>query len=300
MIHRLVLWGARDSLDSLRHIFRAFHQTAGKLGIPSVWVDDSDPATWNLATGDTVIAADVTAKHLPYLRGVRYVLHNFSGDAPLCQALEWTPENLLRLQVWTTDATGEEWAPCRQFDLSARTLFEPWGSDLLAEEFMEPVFNPASSEVSFVGAVWSDTHQGVELGNEATIARLRAACMGRGLRLAHRTQISDAEMVRVTREARLAPAFAGNWQVEHGYLPCRYFKAAAYGVLAFGNVPAAERLLGPASIAQDTLEATLDEALRLTRGPYLNLVREQQRRIAPYTYRQSIEAIDRAFEEIRA
>lgn len=282
----------------MRHIFKAFHSNAVKLGIDSVWVDDRHPIS--LQYGDTVIAADVTAANLPYETGVDYVLHNFSGDDPLCDDLRDTPEHLLRLQVWTKDASGEVWAPCRQFDLSARTLFQPWGADLLKEEFLEPVFNPDSHDCVFVGAVWSDQYQGVELGNKQTINKLREACYPRRLRFVHRTQISDAEMIDLTRAARVAPAFAGDWQVSKGYIPCRYLKTPAFGALAFGNVPEAEALLGGASLMQETLEGTLDAVLSLGRGRYLALVREQQQAISLYTYRQSLAAIERALEEIKA
>lgn len=296
---RLIVWGGTTGRDSFRHIMRAFHQTASKLGIQSLWIDDRE--AFGPKAGDTVIAADVTAKHLRYVPNVDYVLHNFdSNTSDLCQALEATPERLLRLQVWTNDATGEEWDTCRQFDREARTLFQPWGSDLLAEEFLEPVFQPQSRDVTFVGAVWSDKGtDGVELGNEAVIGELQSACASRALKLRLLTHITDAENMLAVRSARLAPAFAGPWQCEKNYLPCRYFKTAAYGQLAFGNVPAAEALLGAASIAVDGVAETLDEALKLNRTRYTNLVRDQQRVVARFTYRESIAAIERALREIK-
>lgn len=312
MIKRLVVWGGRDSLDSIRHCWRAFHENALKLGIDSIWVNDSDPAARHaLRAGDTVLAADVTGKHLPYAPEVDYLLHNWDGAHPLAQALETTPQRLLRLQVWTMDATGEKWAPCRQFDREARTLFQAWGSDLLAEDFLKPVFNPSSLDITFVGAIWSDQHDGTELGNREVIDELRVACAQRGLKWRHLTQVGQGEMVALVREARLAPAFAGAWQVANGYLPCRAFKAPAYGVLGFTNVLQMESLYGAASVAVGSVgeclrveridvAATLDAALSLDRGRYLNLVREQQRVVADYTYRESILAIVRAFEEIRS
>lgn len=305
MIKRLVTWGGLDSLDSFRHIMRAYHETAKKLEIDTIWVDDIDPAAQDaLRPGDTVIAADVTGRHLPYREDVNYCLHNFDGGSDLCRALEQTPERLLRLQVWTIEANGEEWDACREFNRDARTLFQPWGTDLLAEEFLPPVFNPDSRDITFVGAVWSDQYEGVELGNEAVIGELRDHCVRRSYTFRHLTQIPVDQLVAETRGARLAPAFAGAWQVEKNYLPCRAFKTAAYGALSFGDVPLMENLLGAGSIVDDpwgaTVAGTMDAALRLNRAVYTNLVREQQRVVARYTYRQNIEAIARAFEEIRA
>ena len=175
----------------------------------------------------------------------------------------------------------------------------PWGSDLLPEEFLEPIYNPLSKEITFVGAIWADQYQGVELGNKHTMEELRRVCERRRLHFRHLTQVSDAEMILAMRSARLTPAFAGDWQVSHGYVPCRYFKCAAYGTLAFGNVPSAEGLLGAASISDGTVEGTMEAALGLSRGRYLNLCREQQRIASRYTYRESLNAIGRALEEIK-
>lgn len=301
MIKRLVVWGGNGSdLDSLRWIMRSFYLTARKTGIEAHWVADAPESMGAMQPGTTVIAADRWSQHLAYNPWVDYCLHNFSGSDPLPTALDAHPEHLIRLQVWTNEASGEKWDECRQWDRDARTLFQPWGSDLLPEEFLEPTYNPLSKEVMFVGAIWADQYLGVELGNKHTMAELKRCCERRRLTFRHLTQVSDQEMVFAMRTSRLTPAFAGDWQVSHDYVPCRYFKCAAYGTLAFGNVPAAEGLLGAASISDGTVEGTLEAALGLNRGRYLNLVREQQRVASRYTYRASLDAIGRALEEIKA
>ena len=295
---RLVVWGGRENLDSIRHILRAYHANAGKVGIPSVWLPDSRGSLDQIRSGDTVLAVNVTSRNLDYLAGVSYVLHNFSGDDPLCVALEDTPERLLRLQVWTNDASGEEWDLCRQFDRDARTLSMPWGTDLLAEEFLEPVFVPDSRRVIFVGAIWSDSYQGTELGNESAIEELKQACLARGLTFEHRTQIPDEQMIRLVRESRLAPALAGQWQCDNGYVPCRALKNVSYGQLCITNVPSVQRIMGAGVVGGETVAELVENALSLNRTRFTNLVREQQRRVQRYTYRENLAAIGRAFEEI--
>lgn len=292
MIDRLVVWGGREGLDSFRHIMRHFHQNAGKMGIQSIWVDDS-PA-FRPQPGDTVIAADVTAKHIPFVKGVDYVLHNFDGSHPICQ--QANPENLLRLQVWTHDASGEHWDSSRQFDREARILFQPWGTDLLPEEFMEPVFNPQSRNITFVGAIWKEMHHGTDLGNENAILELKAAAKEAGLTFNHLTQISDTEMVNVLREARLTPAVAGGWQVEHGYIPCRALKNPTFGCMSFTNVPVVRELL-KTHIEGDTVTELVSNALRMKRSEYELVVRSQQIAVFPYNYRENLLAIDRALQE---
>ena len=291
-----MVWGGGADLASHRHIHRAFFQNARKLGVPAVWVEDK-PENAHVVTPDSVvIGIDIWGQFLPYVDGAKYCLHNFDGSHHLYEQI---PDgDFLRLQVWTKDAYGENWDTCRQFDRDGKVLFQPWGTDLLAEEFPDPVFSGDSRNVTFVGAIWSEKHEGTDLGNEAVIQELRDACAEYGLSFRHLTHVSDDENVAATREARLAPSFVGGWQNQHGYLPCRAFKLPSYGALMFTNSDAVNHLFGDATVSGYTVSEALGAALALRRGEYLDLVREQQRIAARYSYRESLQSIDRALQEI--
>jgi hypothetical protein len=295
MIEKLVVWGGRHGLESHRWIHRGFFSAAKKMGIPSVWVDDVYENQAELTPGAVVISADIWNRCIRAVPGVRYVLHNYDGSHPIFHQVE--PERILRIQVWTNDAEGEDWGKCRAYHREGRVLFQPWGTDLLAEEFLDPVFNPHGRDVAFVGAVWSDVRGGQDLGNASMIDELRLTLADFGLRFVHLTQVSDEENMSAVRSGRLAPAFAGGWQVAHNYLPCRGFKNISYGVACLTNVPVMQELLGDTAIPGQTLDDVLRAALALHRVEYLNLVRAQQRVVANYSYRESLETIDRALEE---
>jgi hypothetical protein len=298
---RLVVWGGREDLSSHRWIQKAFHETALKTGINSLWLANSPEYVTDIQPGDLVISADIYGEWLPYVPGADYVLHNFDGGSRLCQHLEQTPERLLRLQVWTDDATGDDWGPCRSFDREARTLFQPWGTDLTPSEFLDPVFNPTSRDATFVGAIWADQHNGVELGNEGVIADLKAVLAERRLAFNHLTQVSEADQVAALRLSRLTPALAGAWQAAKGYLPCRCFKLPSYGCAMFTNVAAVNRLFDGATSGPETsLADQVDEMLGLGEGDYTDLVLAQQEVAAGFTYIQSLSSILRAFVEMRS
>ena len=297
---KLVLWGAHGDLDSLRHIWHHYRDTANKLGIVALTVPDVESSQAHLTPGTLCLAADVWSKGIGTARpGVDYVLHNFSGTDPLPASLEATPERLLRLQVYTTDSHGEQWDKYRFYSKEGRILFQPWGTDLLPEEFFDPVYNLQSNEVTFVGAIWSDQYQGTELGNEQVINELRELLKERGLRFRALTHITDTENLSAVRTARLAPAFAGSWQVDHDYLPCRVFKNVSYGAIAITNVRAFKFLFQDCGLKGFTVAELLDEALSLKRNQYAEMVREQQRVVSHYSYRDSLVAIERALEEGR-
>lgn len=290
--NKLVVWGGLTGHESHRHIHRHFWDAARKMGWSSQLVDDQEQNRALLTPGTLVITADIYGVNIgEAMPGVQYVIHNFDGSHVLCQSAE--PENLLRLQVWTNDAFGTQWGDFRAYDHDSRILFQPWGTDLFAEEFMDPVFNPYSNEVTFVGAIWADQYQGTELGNVKMIEDLQLLCADNSLKFVHRTGISDKENMASVRSARLAPAFAGGWQVDHNYLPCRVFKNISYGVLGFTNVPALKELLHLPDMSHNEM---FEWALKLKRTKYLGIVRQQQRKISRYTYRESLIAIERALD----
>ncbi len=295
---RVVVWGGRTDLHSHGHIHRHFFRAAQALGLPAFWVDDEPAARGLLEPGTLVIAADIWANHIaPAAPHVSYVLHNFDGSHPLCRDLENAPERLLRLQVWSNDALGEPWDIARSYFREGRTLFQPWGTDLLADEFLAPVANLEARDAVFVGAIWSDRSDEGELGNEGAIDELRTALAARGLGFRHLTHVSDAENVDAVRSARLAPAFAGAWQVSHNYFPCRVFKNVSYGQVAITNVPGLQELFSACGLGATTIEGMIGEALELAETDYLDLVREQQRIVSRYTYRESFGAFARALQE---
>lgn len=294
---KLVVWGGHKDLSSHRWIHKHYHEAARKLGIQSIWVNDYEARNDYIEPGTTVIAIDIDSDHLDFHDDVRYVLHNFDGSHPICQMAE--PKNLLRMQVWTDAATGVKWDTCRSFDKDGRIVFFPWGTNLLAEEFMEPTLNVTTNEVVFVGAIWSERSNRGELGNEMAINELKYHLGNMGLKFTHYTHIPDEANIRAVRAARLAPAVAGGWQAANGYLPCRVFKNPSYGVLMFTNVPAVNALFGDATVpGGSNMREMLTNALKLKKKDYEELVRAQQKVAAKYTYRENLLAIDRAFEEM--
>ncbi len=291
---RLVLWGFTESLDSIRHIFRHYERAARRLGKETLWLPDAPTSLAALRTGDLVLGVDVEGLHLRAVPDVDYVLHNFDGSHPVFERLS---ENcLLRLQVFTRAAEqyGIAWDPVRRYDRAARTLFQPWGTDLFVDEFLEPAYvdHVYATSAVFVGAVWDDGG----LGNASAIDELRGILAERGIELRHLTHVPDEENVAEVRRSRIAPAFAGAWQVENDYLPCRVFKNVSYGKVALTNVPRFERLFAGARLG-GTIAEVVDAALALSELDHAELVVAQQAIVARYTYRESLEAIARALEE---
>ncbi len=293
---RFILWGLKGDAggDSFRHIHRHYKHALKKLGNPVEWWMDEPESRDLLEPGDLVFAVDIASNHLGgQVPGVTYILHNFGPSHLIWENLD--PERTLRLQVYTNACArwGVEWEPGRRFDREGRTLFQPWGTDLLAEEFRAPTFEGHSTEIPFVGSIWDTDGQ----GNLSAISELKAICAAHRLVFRHYVHIDDPTNVTVVRRARLAPAVTGKWQVENDYLPCRVFKNVSYGALALTNVPKFRELFGDAFVSFGSVSQIITDALAFTQDEYLELVAAQQEVVKRYTYRESLLSIERALEE---
>lgn len=293
---RFVLWGLTDGHDSFRHVHRHYYTTCGRLGKDVAWFPDVEGSREALHKGDLVFAVDVASDHIgKAVEGVDYVLHNFDSSHEVWDGMR--DEQALRLQVYTNacERYGVEWAPGRRYDRAGRILFQPWGTDLLAEDFKPPVFNPDSIEVPFVGSIWDSDGQ----GNIHAINELKKVVNDRRLTFRHYVHVSDKRNLHAVRAARIAPAFTGAWQIEQDYLPCRVFKNVSYGALALTQVPFFRRLFGDAWTCFGSVGQIVTDALDLDEQTYLGLVAAQQDVVRQYTYRESLESIERALEEGR-
>jgi hypothetical protein len=292
---RMVLWGFTDSQDSFRHIHRHFAHALSRLGKEWAWLPN-DPASLDLlSSGDLVFAVNVEGNHIRALPGIDYVLHNFDSGHLVWEKMG--QKQFLRLQTYTRDAERYSvgWSTARRFDAASRTLFQPWGTDLLSDEFLDPVFNGDSRHVAFVGSIWDGEGQ----GNVRAIHKLHTAVVSHGLIFDHLFHVDDAENIAAVRSSRIAPAVAGEWQVSKSYLPCRLFKNVSYGALGITNVHKFRDILGDAFFDGTNIAETVMNALALSEADYLALVREQQQAISQYTYKESLLAIERALEEGR-
>lgn len=293
--NRMVLWGFNaPSGDSFRHIHRHYAHALDKLGKKYAWLEDLEKNRAVLKHGDLVFAVDVASKHLGHpVDGVDYVLHNFAPSHPVWDGLDET--RVLRLQVYTSAAEqyGVPWGLVRRYDRAGRILFQPWGADLLADEFRTPVFNGHSREVPFVGSIWDDEG----MGNVNAIKELKEILFAHRIVFRHYVHVSDEENVVAVRAGRLAPAVTGVWQVEQDYLPCRVFKNVSYGALALTNVPKFREIFSGCFAGRGSISQIITDALALQENDYLELVRAQQEVVTHYTYKESLESIERALEE---
>lgn len=292
---KIVIWGFRTHFHTHRYIHAAFYDNLKKLGARVLWLEDTAANVGAIHAGDLVIAMNMAASHLPYVAGVYYCLHNFDETAREKLFLsQINPAYLIRLQVYKNLAVelGQRWEEVTYFDSRTRTLYQPWGTNLLAEEFRPPV-TPRGRLVFWVGSVWNDE---LNQGNVHEIAELRTALKVRQLRFVQIRFVGESLNAFLVRHSRLAPAIGGAWQVQQNYLPCRMFKNISYGQLGFSNIKKFQDLFVDVSVQGESIDALVEQVLALPFQVYRDLIRAQQVIVQRHTYLQKCLNIFRAFE----
>jgi hypothetical protein len=290
IFERVVIWGLKTQWSTHRYIHHHYFTNLNKLGIPVVWVDNDFKNQYLVTRNNLVISVNLSSSCLPIKDGVYYCLHNCSEDVHAKIA----PSHNIKLQVYTNASVGEKWDEVTYFDRDQRTLYQPWGTDLLAHEFREPVFNNRSKFVFWVGSVWGGSQ-----GNRNEINHLKKALAANKLHFIHNHKfpISNSMNIWLTRQSRIAPAISGKWQEDNNYLPCRMFKNISYGQLGISNVPKFYDLFKGCSI-KGNIEELIDTAMGLGREEYISLVKQQQEIAKSHTYMQKFHNIAKAFQNI--
>jgi len=292
--NKVVIWGLKTQKHTHSHIHRHFYSTLEKLDAKVVLVDDSRENTEIVEANDLIVSIDVASSHLPVREGVFYCLHNCSDDIHRRIA----PSRNIRLQTYISSAeqTSEKWDKVTFFDAETRTLYQPWATDLLADEFAEPILNPAGSIVFWVGSIWNDR---LNRGNINEIRALKDVLDSRGMRFVPLQGVSDLMNIRYVRSSRIAPAIVGRWQMQNNYLPCRMWKNISYGQLGVSNVSKLADVFDGCTVKGRTIEELIDNTLSLPSGTYRDMICRQQEIVKNnHTYVNRMLNIIRAFESV--
>lgn len=302
-IKRIVIWGLKYRYHTQRHIHKAFYKNAKKIGYESVWLEDTKNNSKKIKDGDLIISTEGYGKmvpkkntfeeyNLPIKDKVFYCLHNYQNF----YTEKIKSENLIKLQVYN-DVDGAKDADvkideARFFNTKTRTLFQPWGTDLLPEEFKKPIYNK-NSFVFWIGNIWNDKEN---RGNLNEITELKNILKENNLKFIKIKIIPDFLHVLLIRRSRIAPAIGGNYQVKVNYLPCRMFKNISYGQLGISNIRKFTELFGDNSVRGDTIEKLINNTLSLSKQDYLSKILAQQEIVKKYTYEHAIKNIINTFK----
>lgn len=289
----IVIWGLKHSHSSHRFIFSAYAQAMDRLGVPYVWVDDSD-TNGECGPNDLVLIYGASANIERALDGDPYLIdfHVLNKPNTITSLSDETRDRIIASEKRLSDMEhhardidggGEMLDPLTYLCPSKRYLAQPWGSDLHPDEFLPANPNLCSTDVFFNGSVWKS-----RWGNYEEIEALRAACDKFGLRLFEVSNAETRQNATLIQNSRFAPTIAGRGQAHVNYLACRFFKNISYGQYCFSNVPLSKTLLGRDVVFADDLEKAVRQILSIPGKRWINSVRRQQAFVRKYTIFQHL------------
>jgi len=300
-INKIVIWGLNKRWHTHRFIHQAFYENAKKLGFKTIWIEDEKKNVKYIEPGDLIISSGMFGRmvpekfkfedyNLPVRDDVFYCLHNIKDVFKE----KLNKKNYIDLQFYYNEVPKIEginkWGPATYFDTKTKTLFQPWGTDLLPEEFKKPVFNN-NHLVFWIGSVWNDTKN---QGNIETIKKFIEILKSFKLKFIQIRFVPNFLNIFFVRQSRIAPAIVGKYHTSVDYLPCRMFKNISYVQLGITNIRKFKDILGDSFVEGNTIEELIKNALSFSKEEYIAKTKAQQEIIKNYTYKNSLENIFRA------
>lgn len=294
--NKIVLWGFKTKWHTHRFIFQAYYNTLKKAGISVIWVDDDKKNAKMIEKDDLIISASgmhgkmvpekksIEDYNLPIRDDIFYCLHG--ENSFFREKLNF--DRTLELYYFSSSAEiFEKINDAVYFDRKNKNLYQPWGTNLLPNEFKKPVFRK-NRLVFWIGSIWNDKNNH---GNKEEIGKFVDICKKNKLIFVHLRFIPNFMNEIFIRFSRLAPAIGGRRQVEINYLPCRMFKNISYGQLGFSNVKKFSEIFVDCNIYNESIEETVNKILKLTKDEYINLIKKQQEVCKNYTIAHNLNNI---------
>lgn len=236
---KVVIWGHKLHSHTHSYVHNAFYKAFKHLGYETYYLDNHD----NLENFDFSNALFITEgqvdQNIPVRKDCFYILHNC--DNSKYEIL--SANNYINLQVYTDGILVSpniiEIKPCIYENLTTKSLFMPWATDLLPHEIearKERKVNPGNY------IAWVGTIGGEYFGNDTELYPFIDASKQAGIDFIHKTRLSPESAVDFVANAYIAPTIVGAWQKEVGYIPFRIFKNSSYGCMGITNSYAVYKL----------------------------------------------------------
>lgn len=295
-IKRVIIWGLLTKHHTHRYIHKGFYNSSIRIGLDVLWLEDILENNDLIKETDLIITVGFASNNLIIKTDAFYCLHNADEHFNSVKNLFGTSK-LICLQVYTNKLSGDLYkiSSCTYFDSKSRTLYQPWGTDIPKKDFSNYSDFRLSNFSFFVGSVWNND---LNQGNLNEINILKRALWANNICLLNFRPRSEYVHKKLINSSRIAPAIAGKWQVENGYLPCRMFKNIANGALGASNVLEFSEILEDYCITNTTdIFLIVEKLLSIDKTEAKIILRNQQNLILKHLYEEKINNIINIFNQ---
>ena len=249
-IKKVVIWGHKLHTSTHSYIHGAWFKCFNYLNIETIWLDNNSNIKEINFDNSLFLTEGQVDNNMPININSYYILHN-------CWTLEKYKELIKKKRVIIINKFENI---VRDFNYS---LFKnlklhyykpdniilslPWATDLLPYEIDKNIdifdLKKIKKEASFVGTVWKDANSKF-ISNVYEMSTFSKQCEENNIkytlnknntRYGYQEEISYEENEKLTQNCLYCPALQMQWQVKHGYIPCRIFKNISYGGIPVTN-----------------------------------------------------------------
>ena len=249
-ILKIVIWGHKLHTSTHSYIHGAWHKCFKHLNIETLWLDNNDNIKENNFDNSLFLTEGQVDNNIPINLNSYYILHN-------CWNLEKYKELIKRKRVIIINKFENI---IRDFNYS---LFKnlklhyykhdniilslPWATDLLPFEIDQNInifdLKKMKKEASFVGTIYKEAYSKF-ISNVDEMSTFAKQCEENNInytlnknntRYGYEEKISYEENKKFIQYSLYCPALQMQWQVKHGYIPCRIFKNISYGGIPVTN-----------------------------------------------------------------
>jgi hypothetical protein len=124
------------------------------------------------------------------------------------------------------------------WDNKTKTVYQPWGTDLMPNQINEEennFFNESEKNVIYVGTQHDNINE---------IYKFKSECEKNNKNFINMNGLSDEDNKEIIRKTFISADLRGDWHKECGYLPCRVFKNISYGRLTGTNSQNVKKFFG--------------------------------------------------------
>jgi len=266
-MNRIIIWSHKLHESTHSYVQNGYYRAFKKLGWETHWIDARDNLD-NIDFADSLIFVEHSVrKGMPIRKDCKYVTHHFPDNELLEQGIPF--ENIIKLGDYLPEKEcNEKVAELTYWDNTTRSIWQPWGTDLLPDEIDTDnyvSFNSNAKKLHYVAMLYEQGHWWAQ--EFANIIGER-----HGVEFMVYTQnATDEENRNLIRQSFLCPDFRSDWHLQCGYIPCRMWKNISYGRITGTNSPLVKRVLGdyvvfggtPQTLYQNLLEAEMNKTVNM-------------------------------------
>jgi hypothetical protein len=267
----VLIWGHPLGTHTHSWIHYGFARAFEHLGFDVLWLEDAAKSVRRIADLERaiVLVEGQEDQHLLTALKPSWIVFGHNCEPDQYRAAHYIPlyvqmldESGYRNPRWHPEVTQEASKGASEElseEVDPKGIAILWATDLLPDEIVFTPHRHDSRDVVFVGSVWAY--------NKSTLKDFRRAVRSRGLKWKVHKNVDQTRHAELIRRARFAPSIQGEWQVDHGYIPCRLFKNVSYSQLAISNNPSASAILSEDQMICDRdLQTLVDNMLEVERS----------------------------------